>query len=93
MLRLSFAVATCFQPEILLMDDSILTGDAHFLGKAEARIQSFIQQASALVLAPHSLELPKRWCNKGLWLDQGRVKMWGPIDAVLEEYRKFVSAK
>src|SRR5436190_1189630 len=91
MLRLSFAVATCFQPEILLMDESILTGDARFLGKAEARIQSFIEQASALVLASHSLELTKRWCNKGLWLDQGRVRMWGPIDDVVEEYRKFVS--
>ena len=91
MLRLSFAVATCFQPEILLMDESILAGDARFLGKAEARIQSFIQRASVLVLASHSLDLTKRWCNKGLWLDQGRVRMWGPIDDVVEEYRKFVS--
>lgn len=89
MLRLSFAVATCFQPEILLMDESILTGDARFLDKAEARIQRFIQQASALVLASHSLELTKRWCNKGLWLDQGRIRMWGPIEAVIAEYQKF----
>jgi ABC-2 type transport system ATP-binding protein/lipopolysaccharide transport system ATP-binding protein len=92
-LRLSFAVATCFQPEILLMDESILTGDARFLGKAESRIQSFIQQASALVLASHSLELTKRWCNKGLWLDQGRIRMSGPIEAVVEEYQRFASAR
>lgn len=93
MLRLSFAAATCFQPEILLVDESILTGDARFLAKAEARIQSFIQQTSALVLASHSLELTKRWCNKGLWLEQGRVRTWGPIEDVVEEYRKFVSTR
>jgi len=76
-----------------LMDESILTGDARFLGKAESRIQSFIQQASALVLASHSLELTKRWCNKGLWLDQGRIRMSGPIEAVVEEYQRFASAR
>ena len=32
-------------------------------------------EASALVLASHSLELTKRWCNKGLWHDRGRVRM------------------
>ena len=52
-----------------------------------------LEQASALVLASHSLELTKRWCTKGLWLDQGRIKMWGPIDTVIEEYQKFVSTK
>ena len=45
-LRLSFSVATCFRPEILLMDEWILAGDAHFMGKAEARVQSFIERAS-----------------------------------------------
>lgn len=93
MLRLSFAVATCFDPEILLMDESILAGDAHFLSRAEKRIQSFIERASVLVLASHSLELTRRWCNKGVWLDQGRIRKFGPIDLVIEEYQKSVSAK
>lgn len=92
-LRLSFAVATCFEPEILLMDESILAGDAHFLSKAEARIQSFIERASVLVLASHNLELTKRWCNKGIWLDQGRIREFGPIDAIIEKYQGFVSAR
>ena len=92
-LRLSFAVATCFEPEILLMDELILAGDAHFLSKAEVRIQSFIERASVLVLASHSLELTKRWCNKGIWLDQGRIREFGPIEPVIEKYQGFVSAR
>jgi ABC-type polysaccharide/polyol phosphate transport system ATPase subunit len=92
-LRLGFAVATCFEPEILLMDESILAGDAQFLGKAEMRIQSFIERASVLVLASHSLELTRRWCNKGVWLDQGRIRASGAVDSVIEQYQSFVSAR
>lgn len=92
-LRLSFAVATCFKPEILLMDEWILAGDAHFMSKAEARVRSFIERASVLVLASHDLELCSRWCTTGIWLDQGHIKAAGPVDTVVEQYRKSVSGK
>lgn len=92
-LRLSFAVATCFKPEILLMDEWILAGDAHFMSKAEARVRSFIECASALVLASHDLDLCSRWCTTGIWLDQGHIKAAGPVDMVVEQYRKSVSGK
>src|SRR3954469_6494519 len=86
MTRLTFAVATCFAPEILLMDEWFMAGDAGFLAKAQQRIQSFVEQASILVLASHSLETCRRFCNKGVWLDQGMVRAEGPIDQVLEAY-------
>jgi ABC-type polysaccharide/polyol phosphate transport system ATPase subunit len=90
-LRLSFAVATCFEPEILLMDEWILAGDAHFMGKAEARVQSFVERASVMVLASHNLELCSRWCTRGIWLDQGSIRELGPIDQVIRRYQDFVS--
>ena len=90
-LRLSFAVATCFEPEILLMDEWILAGDAHFMSKAEARVRSFVERARVMVLASHNLELCSRWCTKGIWLDQGSVREQGPIDQVVKRYRDFVS--
>jgi ABC-type polysaccharide/polyol phosphate transport system ATPase subunit len=86
MTRLTFAVATCFAPEILLMDEWIMAGDAGFLAKAQQRIESFVSQASILVLASHNLETCRRFCNKGVWLDQGMVKVEGPIDQVLDAY-------
>src|SRR6266702_914127 len=73
-LRLSFAVATCFEPEILLMDEWILAGDAHFMDKAEARIRSFVERATVMVLASHNLELCSRWCTRGIWLDRGCIR-------------------
>ena len=71
MLRLNFAVATCFDPEILLMDEWILAGDAHFIVKAQERIESFVRKANVMVLATHNLEICRKWCNKGLWLQEG----------------------
>ena len=85
-LRLSFAVATCFEPEILLMDEWILAGDAHFLGRAELRIKRFVERASVLVLSSHNLDICGRWCTKALWLDQGQVRAFGPVDEVIADY-------
>ncbi|WP_022722196.1 ABC transporter ATP-binding protein [Rhodopseudomonas sp. B29] len=86
MTRLTFAVATCFAPEILLMDEWIMAGDAGFINKARNRIENFVAKASILVLASHSLETCRQFCNKALWMDQGMVKASGPIDAILDEY-------
>jgi ABC-2 type transport system ATP-binding protein/lipopolysaccharide transport system ATP-binding protein len=92
MLRLGFAVATCFEPEILLMDEWILTGDAQFLAKAEQRSRSFVERASVLVLSSHNLDLCRQWCNKALWLEQGRVRAFGPAEEVIGEYGRLSAA-
>lgn len=87
-LRLTFAVATCFEPEILLMDEWIVAGDESFMAKAERRLASFVNRASVLVLASHSIETCLRWCNKALWMQQGEVEQFGEIQEVLDNYRR-----
>jgi len=91
-LRLGFAVATCFEPEILLMDEWILAGDAQFLAKAELRIKRFVERASIMVLSSHNLDLCGRWCTKALWLDHGQVRAFGPADEVIGDYRRHSAA-
>jgi ABC-type polysaccharide/polyol phosphate transport system ATPase subunit len=86
MTRLTFAVATCFSPEILLMDEWIVAGDNSFLAKAQDRIGSFVSKASILVLASHSAEICKLWCNKAVWLEQGEVKAVGDVKNILQAY-------
>jgi ABC-2 type transport system ATP-binding protein/lipopolysaccharide transport system ATP-binding protein len=92
MTRLTFAVATCFSPEILLMDEWILAGDAGFLAKAQHRVEAFVEQAGILVLASHSTEICRRWCNKAVWLERGEVKMAADISAVLDSYNSVAVA-
>lgn len=88
MLRLTFAVATCFQPEVLLMDEWIVAGDEGFLTKAEKRLAAFVNKASVLVLASHSVETCLRWCNKAVWLHQGEIREFGEIHTVMDQYHK-----
>jgi ABC-type polysaccharide/polyol phosphate transport system ATPase subunit len=72
MTKLTFAVATRFAPEILLMDEWIAAGDAGFLAKAQHRIESFVKQAGILVLASHSSDIRRQWCNKAIWMERAR---------------------
>jgi ABC-2 type transport system ATP-binding protein/lipopolysaccharide transport system ATP-binding protein len=86
MTRLTFAVATCFAPEIVLMDEWIVAGDAVFLAKAQQRIETFVKKAGILVLASHSSEICREWCNKAVWMERGEVKLHGDIESVLDSY-------
>jgi ABC-type polysaccharide/polyol phosphate transport system ATPase subunit len=92
MTRLTFAVATCFSPEILLMDEWIMAGDAGFLVKAQHRVQSFVERANILVLASHSLNLCRQWCTKAVWMERGEIKMYADIETVLAAYSDQVGA-
>ena len=87
-LRLAFAVCTCFEPEILLMDEWLGMGDRAFLEKARRRMEQFVDRAGILVLASQNAGLLARVCTTGVLLDAGRVTAHGPIDEVLREYRK-----
>jgi ABC-2 type transport system ATP-binding protein/lipopolysaccharide transport system ATP-binding protein len=86
MTRLTFAVATCFSPEILLMDEWIIAGDAGFLAKAQQRIEAFVENASIMVLASHHGGICRRWCNKAVWMERGAVKAFGEVDEILSAY-------
>jgi ABC-2 type transport system ATP-binding protein/lipopolysaccharide transport system ATP-binding protein len=92
MTRLTFAVATCFAPEIVLMDEWIVAGDISFVTKAERRLASFVANASILVLASHSAEICKNWCTKAVWMERGHIKSIGPIEEVLDAYQEHASA-
>jgi ABC-2 type transport system ATP-binding protein/lipopolysaccharide transport system ATP-binding protein len=86
MTRLTFAVATCFAPEILLMDEWIIAGDAGFLTKAQHRIETFVANASIMVLASHHGGICRRWCNKAIWMERGEMKAFGEVDEIVSAY-------
>jgi ABC-type polysaccharide/polyol phosphate transport system ATPase subunit len=91
MTRLTFAVSTCFAPEILLLDEWIMAGDAAFLAKAQRRIEAFIEKTSIVVLASHNNEICRRWCNKAVWLERGEIKAQGETESILNDYSREVS--
>ncbi len=77
--RLAFAIATSFEPEILLMDEWLGAGDKSFQDKAKARMDEIVARAGIIVLASHNDTLIRRVCNKVLVLEKGTVKEFGPL--------------
>lgn len=86
--RLAFAMATCIEPDILLLDEGIGAGDADFLAKANARLDQFINKAGILVLASHSLDLIRKLCNKAALMEHGKLIHFGDCDETLYVYSK-----
>ena len=84
--RLGFALATAIKPQILLMDEWFLAGDAVFLDKARHRLEEMVRGADILVLSSHQTNIVRNWCTRVLWLDKGRIIADGPAEEVLARY-------
>ncbi|WP_439619578.1 ABC transporter ATP-binding protein [Hyphomonas sp.] len=86
-LRLAFAIATAFSPEVLILDEWLSAGDAQFQAKAAKRLHALIDNTGIFVMASHNPNLIKRVCNMGLVLNQSRVAFLGPIDEALATHK------
>ena len=84
--RLAFALATAIRPQILLMDEWFLAGDASFLERARMRLEDMVRGAEILVLSTHLEGAVRDWCTRALWLEHGTIKADGPAIEVLEHY-------
>lgn len=87
-MRLAFAIATSVQPEIIVMDEMIGAGDAGFVDKAVARLDGMLGNSKILVVASHSNATIRKFCNKVLWLEKGKMRSIGPVDQILSDYEK-----
>jgi ABC-2 type transport system ATP-binding protein/lipopolysaccharide transport system ATP-binding protein len=85
-LRLAFGVSTAVQPDVLLLDELITFGDGAFARKAEARMQQLVEKSRILVLASHSPDMLRRYCNKAVLMREGQIVLEGGLDEVLEAH-------
>ena len=72
-LRLAFAVATCHQPDILIVDEALSVGDAYFQAKCFERISHFKKNGMSLILVTHSVEDVPKNCDRALFLKNGKI--------------------
>jgi len=84
--RLGFALATAIRPQVLLMDEWFLAGDANFMEKARARLEDMVRGAEILVLSSHAPTVVLDWCTRVIWMDQGRIRADGPAEEIMEQY-------
>ena len=89
--RIGFGVATSVEPDVLLIDEIFGTGDHSFVQNARRRLNKMIDRSGAIIMAGHSNALLKQYCTHAIWLDRGRMKAFGPIDDVLEQFRSHIA--
>jgi lipopolysaccharide transport system ATP-binding protein len=84
--RLGFALATAIRPEVLLMDEWLMAGDAAFMERARLRLEDMVRGAEILVLSSHMPSIVESWCNRVIRLEGGRMVDDGPAADVLARY-------
>jgi ABC-type polysaccharide/polyol phosphate transport system ATPase subunit len=80
--RLGFAIATAVDPDILLLDEVLATGDANFRAKSKARVIELVRAAKGVVLVTHDMDWVREYCNRALLLEKGQVILEGRPDEV-----------
>jgi ABC-type polysaccharide/polyol phosphate transport system ATPase subunit len=85
--RLGFAIATAWDPDILILDEILGAGDSAFQKKCARRIAEMRAHASTVLLVSHSMESIRRMCQRVIWIDHGMVKADGPTRTVISQYR------
>jgi ABC-2 type transport system ATP-binding protein len=81
--RLGFSIATSVDPDVLLLDEVLATGDQVFRAKSKARVLEIAAAAKAVVLVTHDMNWVTEFCNRAVLLEQGHVVMEGDPAAVV----------
>ncbi len=89
MMRLAFAVNTCVDPDILIVDEALSVGDAPFQAKCFRRLRQLIDKGVSLLFVSHDIGTVRSICNRALWLKNGHPEIWGEAKQVAREYEKF----
>ena len=90
-LRLAFSISTAISPEILLLDEVVAAGDAAFVEKASKRLNALIDHVNILVFVSHSMDQICSFCNKCMWLADGKIVELGNPKATTETYMKYMA--
>lgn len=85
--RVAFAVATAVKPDILIVDEALSVGDMAFQAKCMHRMKQFIDSGVTVILVSHGMNQVRQFCHTAVYLENGRVKVFGPADEVCDLYQ------
>ncbi len=89
--RLAFAVATAFEPDILVIDEALSVGDGAFARKSFDRIMALRERGATILFCSHSTYHIDALCSRALWLEHGRVQMLDDAQRVTTAYNDFLA--
>lgn len=91
LMRLAFSIATAVEPEVLLIDEVLATGDLAFQTKAKVRMTDMMKTSRVMVLVAHDLDTIRQMCNRVIWMQHGTIHMEGATKDVVDAYVKSVT--
>ena len=87
-MRLAFSVAINVDADILLIDEILSVGDEHFQNKCFDKMLELKAQGKTMVFVTHSMGSVRKLCDRTIWLKDGKIKMDGDTNTVVDEYIK-----
>ena len=84
--RLGFSVALNMHTDVLLIDEALAVGDAHFKEKSERAIVEKVTSSQTVVLVSHSAVQINRLCDRAVWIDKGKIMLVGDPSLVTQKY-------
>ena len=85
-MRLAFSIAVNVQADILLIDEILAVGDAHFQAKCLNKMKELKAEGKTMVFVSHSVSQVKSFCDKAVWIREGSIVMYDETDKVLDKY-------
>jgi len=92
-MRVAFAVATAYRPEILIIDEALSVGDVYFQHKSFSRIREFQEQGTTLLIVSHDRSSIQSLCNRAILLENGAVIKDGNPEEVFDFYNAIIAEK
>jgi len=88
-MRLGFAIA----PDVLIIDEALSVGDGYFQKKCMVHLKAYVDRGGTLLICSHAMYYISAFCQRALWLRDGRVEALGPTQQVVPRYEAFLDAK
>lgn len=91
--RVAFAVATAFKPDLLIVDEALAVGDSYFQHKSFDRMRKFREEGVSIMLVSHNMGDVKTLCDRVILLEKGTVLRDGAPDEVIDFYNALIARK
>ena len=88
--RLAFSVATHVEPDILIIDEALAVGDVRFQLKCMDKFLEFKEKGVTIIYVSHDVNSIKRFCDRTLWINEGKLEADGPTDTITDMYLDYL---
>ena len=89
--RLGFSISIFLDPDIIIIDEALSVGDKGFSAKCMKKMNEFKDQGKTIFFVSHSLNQVKNFCNKGLWIEGGKLREYGDVNTVAKNYSDYIN--